>query len=130
MIRFIKDPNELYDIELTGKYILRNLNYHWFAFGKAAIVTRRRGTVLDLDREQLEFCSRRGRQVYTGSGKRYPGGRTLISDVAIVCDTPDEVNAIIQIDVDAEREFNDMKERTHAKVLALAGASVPGQDNG
>lgn len=123
MIKFINHPSELDAIDLAGRYILRSLNYHWFAFGKAAIVTGRRGTILDLEREEQEYCRQRGRKVYTGSGKRYPGGVTPVSAVACVCDTPEEVNTIIQLNVDAEEEFNLMKTRTHQRVLGLEGMS-------
>ena len=43
MIRMIEDPAELSGEDITGKYILRRLNYHWFAYGKAGIVTACKG---------------------------------------------------------------------------------------
>jgi hypothetical protein len=39
MIKMINDPVELAGEDVTGKYVLRKLNYHWFAYGNAAIVT-------------------------------------------------------------------------------------------
>ena len=95
MIRMIEDPAELAGEDITGKYILRKLNYHWFAYGKAAIVTACKGTILQLDREETVYSEQWGRRAYTGTGKRYPGGICPISAVACVCDTPDDVNAVI-----------------------------------
>jgi len=123
MIRMIEDPAELAGEDITGKYILRKLNYHWFAYGKAAIVTACKGTILELDREETVYSEHWGRRAYTGTGKRYPGGICPISVVACVCDTPDEVNAVIQLDVDAQDEFYRLIARTEAKVRALAYSS-------
>ena len=123
MIRMIEDPAELAGEDITGKYILRKLNYHWFAYGKAAIVTACKGTILQLDREETVYSEQWGRRAYTGTGKRYPGGICLISAVACVCDTPDDVNAVIQLDVDAQEEFYRLIAKTEAKVRALASSS-------
>jgi hypothetical protein len=119
----IEDPSELAGEDITGKYILRKLNYHWFAYGKAAVVTRCRGAILTLEREETVFSDQWGRRAYTGSGRRYPGGTCPISTVACVCDTPDDVNAVIQLDVDAQTEFYDLVARTEGKVRLLAAMS-------
>ncbi|MGV2100629.1 hypothetical protein [Rhizobium sp. 21-4511-3d] len=123
MIRMIQDPAELAGEDITGKYILRKLNYHWFAYGKAAIVTECKGTILHLDREETVYSERWGRRAYTGTGKRYPGGICPISAVACICDTPDDVNAVIQLDVDAQEEFYQLIAKAEARVQALASAS-------
>ncbi|WP_327211202.1 hypothetical protein [Rhizobium leguminosarum] len=123
MIRLIEDPSELAGEDVAGKYILRKLNYHWFAYGKAAVVTGCRGAILSLEREETVFSERWGRRAYTGSGRRYPGGKCPISTVACVCDTPDDVNAVIQLDIDAQTEFYGLIARTEAKVRALAATS-------
>jgi hypothetical protein len=123
MIRMIEDPSELNGEDITGKYILRKLNYHWFAYGKAAIVTACKGSLLELDREETVYSERWGRRAYTGKGKRYPGGVCPISAVACVCDTPDDVNAVIQLDVDAQEEFYRLIAKTEGRVRDLASAS-------
>ncbi|MGF0538568.1 hypothetical protein ACQQ2Q_11275 [Agrobacterium sp. ES01] len=123
MIRLIEDPAELRGEDITGKYILRKLNYHWFAYGKAAVVTSVDGTLLNLEREELSYSEQWGRRVYTGNGKRYPGGVCPISAVACLCDTPDEVNSVIQMNVEAEREFHKLIAKTEAKVRSLAYSS-------
>ena len=58
-----------------------------------------------------------------GSKKRYPGGICPISAVACICDTPDDVNAVIQLDVDAQQEFYQLIAKAEARVQALASAS-------
>jgi hypothetical protein len=123
MIRMIEDPAELSGEDITGKYILRRLNYHWFAYGKAAIVTACKGTILHLDREETVYSERWGRRVYSGSGKRYPGGVCPISAVACVCHTADDVNAVIQLDVEAQDEFYQLIAKADARVRALASSS-------
>jgi hypothetical protein len=123
MIRMIEDPAELTGEDITGKYILRKLNYHWFAYGKAGVVTACKGTILHLDREETVYSERWGRRVYTGTGKRYPGGICPISAVACVCDTADEVNSVIQLDVETQEEFHQMIAKAKAKVHALACSS-------
>ena len=123
MIRMINDPVELAGEDITGKYIPRKLNYHWFAYGKAAIVTACKGTILYLDREETVYSERWGRRAYTGTGKRYPGGICPISAVACVCDTPDDVNAVIQLDVEAQDEFYQLIAKAEARVRALASSS-------
>jgi hypothetical protein len=123
MIRMIEDPAELAGEDITCKYILRKLNYHWFAYGKAGIVTACKGTILHIDREETVYSERWGRRAYTGSGKRYPGGICPISAIACVCDTPDEVNAVIQLDVEAQDEFYQLIAKTEARVQALAASS-------
>lgn len=123
MIRMITDPIELMGVDITGKYILRKLNYHWFAYGKAGIVTACNGTILHIEREETVYMERWGRRAYSGNGKRYSGGSCPISSVACVCDTPDDVNAIIQIDVDAQNEFYAFIARTEAQVEALVRRS-------
>ncbi|MBW9113712.1 hypothetical protein JNB88_08710 [Rhizobium cauense] len=123
MIRMIEDPAELDGVDITGKYILRKLNYHWFAYGKAGIVTACKGSILQIDREETVYSERWGRRAYVGTGKRYPGGTCPISAVACICDTPDDVNAVIQLDVDAQAEFYELIARTEAKILALASSS-------
>ncbi|MEZ0004202.1 hypothetical protein [Sinorhizobium fredii] len=123
MIRMICDPAELAGEDITGKYILRKLNYHWFAYGKAAIVTACKGTILHLDREETVYSENWGRRVYTGTGKRYPGGICPISAVGCVCDTPDDVNAVIQLDVEAQEEFYRLIAKAEARVHALASSS-------
>ncbi len=123
MIRMIEDPAELNGEDITGKYILRRLNYHWFAYGKAAVVTACKGSILELEREETVYSPRWGRRAYTGAGKRYPGGVCPISVVACVCDTPDDVNAVIQLDVDAQDEFHQLIAKADARVRALASSS-------
>ena len=123
MIRMIEDPAELAGEDITGKYILRKLNYHWFAYGKAAIVISCKGTILHLEREETVYSERWGRRAYTGAGKRYPGGICPISAVACVCDTPDDVNAVIQLDVEAHDEFYRLIAKAEARVHALASSS-------
>lgn len=71
MIRMIENPAELAGEDITGKYILRKLNYHWFAYGKAAIVIACKGTILHLEREETVYSERWSRRAYTGTGKRY-----------------------------------------------------------
>ncbi|MGO8655413.1 hypothetical protein ACC771_06840, partial [Rhizobium ruizarguesonis] len=70
MIRMIENPAELAGEDITGKYILRKLNYHWFAYGKAAIVIACKGTILQLEREETVYSERWGRRAYTGTGRR------------------------------------------------------------
>lgn len=123
MIRMIEDPSELNGEDITGKYILRKLNYHWFAYGKAAIVTACKGSLLELDREETVYSERWARRAYTGEGKRYPGGVCPISAVACVCDTPDDVNAVIQLDVDAQEEFYRLIAKTEGRVRDLAAST-------
>jgi hypothetical protein len=123
MIRMINDPNELTGLDLTDKYILRKLNYHWFAYGKVGIVTAHSGTILRIEREETLFSKTLGRRAYLGTGRRFPGGSCPISAVACVCDTPDEVNSIIQIDIDAQAEFHQLIARTEGRVRALAFSS-------
>ncbi|WP_426232610.1 hypothetical protein [Pararhizobium sp. DWP3-4] len=123
MIRMIQDPAELSGEDITGKYILRRLNYHWFAYGKAAIVTDCKGTILHLEREETVYSERLGRRAYSGNGKRYPGGVCPISAVACVCDTADDVNAVIQLDVEAHDEFYQLIAKADARVQALAASS-------
>lgn len=123
MIRMIQDPAELSGEDITGKYILRRLNYHWFAYGKAAIVTACKGTILHLEREETVYSERWARRAYSGNGKRYPGGVCPISAVACVCDTADEVNAVIQLDVEAQDEFYQLIAKADARVQALASSS-------
>jgi hypothetical protein len=120
MIRMIEDPAELAGEDITGKYILRKLNYHWFAYGKAGVVTACKGTILHIDREETVYSERWGRRVYTGTGKRYPGGVCPISAVACVCDPADDVNSVIQLDVEAQEEFHQLIAKTKARVHALA----------
>jgi len=124
MIRMIEDPADLAGEDITGKYILRKLNYHWFAYGKAAIVTACKGSILELDREETVYSARWGRRAYTGDGKRYPGGVCPVSAVACVCDTPDDVNAVIQLDVEAQDEFHQLVAKADARVRALASSST------
>jgi len=123
MIRMIEDPAELTGEDIVGKYILRKLNYHWFAYGKAAIVTACKGSILELDREETVYSARWGRRAYTGTGKRYPGGVCPVSAIACVCDTPDDVNAVIQLDVEAQDEFHQLIAKADARVRALASSS-------
>ncbi|EJT04786.1 hypothetical protein RCCGE510_12730 [Rhizobium sp. CCGE 510] len=127
MIRMIENPAELAGEDITGKYILRKLNYHWFAYGKAAIVTACKGTILHLEREETVYSERWGRRAYTGNGKRYPGGICPISAIACVCDTPDDVNAVIQLDVEAQDEFYQLIAKAEARVQALASSSRSSQ---
>lgn len=122
MIRMIEDPAELSGEDITGKYILRKLNYHWFAYGKAGIVTACNGSILQIEREETVYSERWGRRAYTGTGKRYPGGVCPISAVACVCDTPDDVNAVIQLDIEAHEEFQQLIAKADAKVRALAAS--------
>ena len=126
MIRMIEDPAELYGEDLTGKYILRKLHYHWFAYGKAGIVTACEGSILKIDREETVYSERWGRRAYSGNGKRYPGGSCPISAVACVCDTAEDVNAVIQLDVEAHDEFQQLIAKAEAKVQALARSSQNG----
>jgi hypothetical protein len=123
MIRMIEDPSELNGEDITGKYVLRKLNYHWFAYGKAAIVTACKGSLLELEREETVYSERWDRRAYTGTGKRYPGGVCPISAVACVCDTADDVNAVIQLDVEAQEEFHRLIAKTEGRVRALASYS-------
>ncbi|MBY5441457.1 hypothetical protein [Rhizobium leguminosarum] len=127
MIRMIENPAELAGEDITGKYILRKLNYHWFAYGKAAIVIACKGTILQLEREETVYSERWGRRAYTGTGKRYPGGICPISAVACVCDTADDVNAVIQLDVEAQDEFYQLIAKAEARVQALASSSRNGR---
>ena len=123
MIRMIENPAELAGEDITGKYILRKLNYHWFAYGKAAIVTRLQGN---------DPASRTGRDGLfraLGSPRLYGQRQTLSrrhlshSAVACVCDTPDDVNAVIQLDVEAQDEFYQLIAKAEARVQALASSS-------
>ncbi|MGO7565757.1 hypothetical protein ACC754_43700, partial [Rhizobium johnstonii] len=43
--------------------------------------------------------------------------------VAFVCDTPDDVNAVIQLDVEAQYEFYQLIAKAEARVQALASSS-------
>ncbi|MBP1853277.1 hypothetical protein [Rhizobium halophytocola] len=123
MIRMIEDPAELDGEDITGKYILRKLNYHWFAYGKAGVVTACKGSTLELDREETVYMERWGRRAYSGHGKRYPGGTCPVSAVACVCDTPEEVNSVIQLDVEAHDEFQQLIAKADARVRALASST-------
>ena len=86
-------------------------------------MTACKGTILHLDREETVYSERWGRRAYTGTGKRYPGGVCPISAVACVCDTPDDVNAVIQLDVEAQDEFYQLIAKAEARVQALASSS-------
>jgi len=43
VIKMMTHFDELADVDLTGKYILRKLHYHWFSYGKAGIITGNAG---------------------------------------------------------------------------------------
>lgn len=106
--------------QLIGKYVLLRRNHHWLAFGSAYIVKSVRGDILETEREQLIYLDRWGRRAYSGRGKRYPGCSLAISAVACICDSADEVNSVIQLDVDAHAEFLQLIAKTKSKVHALA----------
>ena len=115
--------------QLIGKYVLLRRNHHWLAFGSAYIVKAVRGDVLETEREQLIYLDRWGRRAYSGRGKRYPGCSLAISAVACICDSADEVNSVIQLDVDAHAEFLLLIAKTKSRVHALATGYPIGVDD-
>jgi len=119
-----RNPGSPLSANQHGKYILRKLHYHWFSYGKAGIVTGRSRNILHLEREEMMFSERWGRVAYTGNGRRFPGGSCPLSMVACVCDTCDDVNAVLQLDLEAKVQFHDLVAKAAAKIHTLAQVST------
>jgi len=125
MIRIVKKGEKLSEADVIGKYVLQELPYHFMSLGKPRIATKISGSRIYIDRERPILKD--GLTALTGNGEREADGYVSLFSIRCVCETPDEVNAIVDASRRTMGEFNEFKARAVERVEAFDGMSIDAQ---
>lgn len=123
MIRILKGE-ALSESDVLGKYVLRELPFHWLAFGKARIVTSVVGSRAYLAQERAVQADDGRTMRLTGEGERTPDGYTTLTAIRCICDTPEEVHAVLASSEAANREFRAMLDGAKKRLADLDGTAI------
>lgn len=96
MIRIVGKGDKLTAEEVLGRYVLKEAGIIYASLSSPRIVVRVSGSRAYLDRENGVWDAAAKVRLLTGDGEREPDGHIALSSIRCICDTPQEVNAVLK----------------------------------
>lgn len=110
--------------DVVGRYVLRDEGQEFERFGRPRVALRLANNRIAVESEQPEAvpgADGNSRLELTGRGTRAPAGFVEVADVRCICDTPEDVNAVVREGERVADAFDRLREEARRRLRAMHG---------